>query len=300
MPSSPELPPPAAALLASAFPGAPITGLAPAVGGFSNLSLLATIGGARCAVKAAHVPTKRADLAREARVLALLAGRGVRAPALLAHAEGDGWSVLVTRRRPGTPGLRLYAQPPQTLEAPLRALGAALGRLHRLDLPPPADAGDAGLLAARRAQALAGDLDALPVPSTLREQLAAALRHPAWRPASARLTHGDAGLHNILWGQRTFTLLDWELAGWGDSRLDLAWAAWTLRFRGLPPACWEALLAGYRANGGPAELDEEAARALALGQVAGLLARSAGGGAWGEWLRRAEWSLALGRLLPDP
>ena len=290
------LPAPLVAMLEAAFPGLPLRGLAPTVGGFSNLSMLARLGGTACVLKAAELPAKRTDLRREARMLAALRGRRVAAPALLAHLEGGAWTLLVTRRRPGTPGLQLYAGPSDALLAPLTALGRTLARLHALDMAPPPDAANAGLLLALRAAALVAQLAALPLPSELREPLVAALAHPAWQPAAPRLVHGDAGLHNLLWGSRGLTLLDWELGGWGDQRLDLAWVAWTLRFRALPAPCWEALLAGYgREQAQALGLDGAALKALALGQVAGLLARAAGRPAWDEWVRRARWTVDGGR-----
>lgn len=292
MHTRPVLPPPVADLLAVAFPGQAVTALAPTVGGFSNLSLLARIAGRPCVVKAAELPAKRADLRREARVLTLLNGRRLGTPRLLAFVEDANWSALVTARRPGTPGLRLYARPPTELAAPLEALGRTLARLHALVLPPPPDAAELGLLLGPRAGALAGELAALPLPTDLCAPLAEALAHPAWRPDAPRLAHGDAGLHNILWAEHRFTLLDWELAGWGDPRLDLAWAGWTLRFRGLPPSCWEALLAGYgRERVAALDLDGDTLAALALGQLVALLARAHGRPAWDEWLRRARWTL---------
>lgn len=292
MPNRLSLPPPVAALVAAALPGRKVELLAPTVGGFSNLSLLARVGGTPCVLKAAERPAKRADLAREARVLTMLAGRRLRAPRPIAFATGAGWSLLVTARRPGTPGLRLYAGPAAALNAPLIALGRALACLHALDLPPPADAAAAGLLLACRAAEIAATLATLPLAADLRGPLVAALAHPAWHPAAPRLTHGDAGLHNILWGARGLTLLDWELAGWGDPRADLAWVGWTLRLRGLPPEAWPALLDGYgRERAAALDLDAEALDALALGQVAALLVRAAAGPTWDEWLRRARWTL---------
>lgn len=297
MDTQPTLPQPVLALLADAFPGATIAGLTPTVGGFSNLSVAARIGAERCVVKAATLPAKRDDLRREATILGLLRGRRLGAPAALAFSEDDAWAVLVTRWRPGAPGLTLYEGPPAALAPASAALGRALGRLHRLGLGPPAGA---GLAVGARAEGLRDQLAALPLPDDLRAPLAAALAHPAWRAPRPRLVHGDAGLHNVLWGARGLTLLDWELAGWGDPRLDLAWAAWTMRFRGLPRAIWEALLDGYgRERAGALGLDDEALRALALGQVAGLLARAAGRpGAWEEWLRRARATLHLNQIAP--
>lgn len=280
------LPPPVIDLLSSAFPGAPVTGLAPTVGGFSNLSALATIGGARCVVKAARLPARRADLRREALVLARLHGERVGAPIALAFVEGEGWSALVTRRRPGRPGITLYGGPPAELAPVYSALGRALARLHAL--PPGATEPPPELDMAGRADELIVTLGDLPIPAEVRAPLVAALAHPVWRAERPRLVHGDAGLHNVLWGRRGLTLLDWELAGLGDPRLDLAWVAWTMRFRGLPPALWDDLLAGYgRERALALGLEDEALRALTLGQIAVLLARAASSPAWAEWLRRA-------------
>jgi aminoglycoside phosphotransferase (APT) family kinase protein len=178
----------------------------------------------------------------------------------------------------------------------LGALGRSLARLHQLQLRPPDDAIAAGLLLAERATALATALRQLPLPAGLYEQLTTALAHPAWHCPTPRLVHGDAGLHNLLWAAPRLTLLDWELAGWGDPRVDLAWLAWTLRFRGLPPRCWQAVLAGYGPRAATLVADEATLRALALGQVSGLLARAAGRPHWDEWLRRARWSVELGPL----
>lgn len=288
------LPAAAAALLRAALPQQPVVDLGPTTGGFSNLSRFARVGRARCVLKLASSPVKRADLRREAHMLALVAGHRVGAPPLVALVEDARWTILITRRRPGTPGVRLYGEAPEALGPPLAALGGLLARLHRLKLAPPSGRGE-GLLLTTRATALLAQLDTLPLPVELAGPLQAALQHPAWRPGRPYLVHGDAGLHNLLWGRRC-SLLDWELGGWGDPRLDLAWVAWTLRFRGVPAEAWEALLRGYGA--GPARrlgLDDEAMHALALGQVAALLARAAGTPAWDEWLRRAVWSVGDGR-----
>lgn len=293
MSASPTLPTPVTALLTTLFPDTPITDPAPTVGGFSNLSLAVRVGGKPCVVKAAELPTKRADLRREAAVLTLLRGRRLGAPELLAHGEGGGWSVLVTRHRRGLPGISLYSARPDLLALACTALGRALRRLHACSIPPPPGPDEVGLILAGRAAALATALGDLPLPDELRGPCAAALAHPAWQPTAPRLIHGDAGLHNILWAPHRLTLLDWEWAGWGDPRLDLAWVAWTLRFRGMPAALWDALLAGYgQVHAAALGLDRPAIAALALGQVTAILARSVGRPtAWDEWVRRARWTV---------
>src|SRR5262249_10225081 len=94
---------------------------------------------------------------------------------------------------------------------------------------------------------------------------------------------------------RITALLDWEWAGLGSPVIDLAWLYWTMRWRDLPPALWQTFLAGYGAGsalvcgGSP-----EALRALALGQIAGILARvPEQPAAREEWLRRLRWTLGM-------
>ncbi|HWQ12418.1 MAG TPA: phosphotransferase [Roseiflexaceae bacterium] len=319
------IPDPVLSLLHAALPGQPVADVRPTVGGFSNLTLAATVGGRRCVLKAASHPPKRADLRREAAVLPLLRGTGIPAPELLAFAEDQEWTVALTALLPGAPGLRLYERPPAELLPVFAALGRLLAAVHATtpdrglltedrgrqtvadggsalsDAPPaPEPGGRPSFVAPRssdlalhaRAETTLGALAGLPLEAGLHDALAEALAHPAWRPAAPRLVHGDAGLHNILWDGHITGLLDWEWAGWGAPALDLAWVAWTMRFRGVPPAAWEALLASYADAGGAATAPEpEALRALALGQIAGILVRSYGRqAAWEEWLRRARWT----------
>lgn len=283
------LPQPALDLLTSAV-GVPGE-LAPTFGGFSHHSALATIGGRRCVVKAAEAAPKRADLRHEARVLALLRGSSLPAPALLALAEDAGWTVEVLRFMAGDNGLQILAQTPEKLAQVYDGLGRALAAVHRSALPSPAQ----DLLLAERARRLRISLADLPLDQDLRAALAKALEQPAWRSAEMCLVHGDAGIHNLLWDGRVTALLDWEWAGWGDPLLDLAWVWWTMRWRDLPSQLWPVFLAGYAADQYvQLSAKPEVLRALALGQIAGILARVLGQpGAWAEWLRRARWTLAL-------
>jgi aminoglycoside phosphotransferase (APT) family kinase protein len=171
---------------------------------------------------------------------------------------------------------------------------AELGRLlAAIHTAPAALAPE--LLIEERARALRSSLRDLALDVEVRAELAASLEHPAWRPTAPRLVHGDAGLHNVLWAGRITALLDWEWAGCGEPLLDLAWVYWTMRWRDLPGRLWRTFLDAY-GSGPAAEAGRQpgALRALALGQVAGILARSRDEpAAWAEWLRRAHWSLAL-------
>jgi aminoglycoside phosphotransferase (APT) family kinase protein len=277
-------------LLATAFPGAPIGDLAPTTGGFSHQSAYVTIGGERCVVKAASIAQRRAALRREARILQLLCGSGLPVPTLLALAEDNNWTVEVQGFVAGAHGLQVLAESPADLEQVYDALGRSLAALHSAPLTAP----DPELRLDRASVALE-TLPDLALDTAIRAELAASLAHPAWHPAAPWLVHGDAGLHNLLWDWRIAALLDWEWAGWGQPLLDLAWVYWTMRWRSLPGHLWHAFLRAY--GPGPALAATNipgALRALALGQVAGILARSKDEPtAWAEWLRRTHWTLAL-------
>jgi aminoglycoside phosphotransferase (APT) family kinase protein len=273
-------------LLASAFPGQAITDLAPTVGGYSHQTLRATLGGEPCALKLAREPQKRADVRHEGRALELIAPLGLPAPAPRALIEGDGLTVLVTRALPGDNGLKLLDHPSDSLGPVYHALGQVAARIHAAPLPPP----DPALLLATRLEHARDVLPGLSLDDALCDALLRALDHPAWQ-APPRLLHGDLGLHNLLWSGETLALLDWEWASWGAPVLDLAWLAWTLRWRKLPEALWGTFLAGYGAATGDV-LDKQTLRQIALGQIAMILVRTRGSaGAFAEWERRAKWTL---------
>jgi aminoglycoside phosphotransferase (APT) family kinase protein len=277
-------------LLATAFPNAPISDPAPTSGGFSHQSAYVTIGGRRCVVKAASIEHRRAALRREARILQLLSGSSLPAPALLALIEDDGWTIEVQGYVAGAHGLQVLAEQPAVLEQVYAQLGRLLAAIHsaELDIPGP-------VVRSNTASATLAALADLPLDVGLREELAASLAHAAWAPLAPCLIHGDAGLHNLLWDGRITALLDWEWAGWGQPLLDLAWVYWTMRWRSLPGRLWATFLRAY--GSGPAVTSSDvpgALRALAIGQVAGILALSrADPNAWAEWVRRAHWTLAL-------
>ena len=280
----PLLPAPVHQLVSRAL-GGPIADLAPTYGGFSNLTLFATVGGRRCVIKAATTPAKRADVRREAALLPLLAAQGLPSPPLLAFAEDADWSVAVTAALPGRNGLQLLADAPEALPAIYEALGAALALSHRAVLSASLPQ---MLLAERVAEALDA-LGSLGLPPALYNSLAA----PIWQ-AQGGLVHGDVGLHNLLWDGQRLSLLDWEWASHGPPMLDMAWLRWTISWRGLPTSLWPRFVASYAAAGGATALDPPIIGALMLGQIGLILVRVADQpAAYAEWLRRLDWTLAL-------
>jgi aminoglycoside phosphotransferase (APT) family kinase protein len=279
-------------LLQSAFPGQPIGDFAATTGGFSNLTVIASIEAQRCMIKAAASALKRADVRHEATLLRLLHASELPIPRLLALIEDEAWTLAVTRWLAGAHGLAVLERAPDQLEAIYQALGQLLANIHRTPVAAPARVPQ---LEDRIHHALAR-LPALELESDLRAALLEGLQHPIWHAQPHCLTHGDAGLHNLLWEGRITALLDWEWAGWGTPLLDLAWVNWTIQWRRLPPALWQGLLAGYAA--GPALANgatPDDLRALALGQIASILVRSHGQpAAWQEWQRRLRWTMGIG------
>ena len=285
------IPAPVVNLLQAAFPGRPIGDFAATTGGFSNLTVIASIGGQRCVIKAATTALKRADVRREAALLRLLPASTLPIPRLLALAEDEEWTIAVTGWLAGEHGLAVLERAPEQLEALYRALGLLLANIHRTPISAPTHAPQ---LEDRIHHALAR-LPALELESDLRAALLEALEHPIWRAQPYGLTHGDAGLHNLLWDGRITALLDWEWAGWGTPLLDLAWLYWTIQWRRLPPVLWHSFLAGY--GSGPALANgfaPDEMRALALGQIASILVRVQGQtAAWDEWQRRLRWTIGI-------
>jgi len=277
------------ALVAATFPGQPIGEVTPAEGGFSHHTALATIGARRCAIKAAS-GARRADVRHDARMLALLGNRGLPCPRLLALSDNDTWSVAISLAVAGRTGIQLY-QEPELLGQAYHELGELLATIHRTPLAPP----DSNLLLAERFHTVREHLPALGLKPQLLEVCASSLAHPAWRPTSARLVHGDAGLHNVLWDGRITALLDWEWSGWGNPLLDVAWLYWTMRWRAVAPDLWDVFLSSYRAAFAEAPpADAGSLRALVFGQIADILIRvREQPAARAEWLRRANWTLNL-------
>jgi Ser/Thr protein kinase RdoA (MazF antagonist) len=277
-------------LIATACSATSICEVAPTFGGFSHRSAVLLLDERRVVAKAAESEPKRADLRHEARVLDSLHGRGLPVAPLLALAENERWSVEVLGFVPGTPGLRLLADTPAVLAEVYAALGALLARFHCSEPRLP----HAEALLAERAETQLRALPALHLGAELQGQLGRALAHPAWHAAAPVLVQGDAGLHNILWDGAITALLDWEWSGYGSPLIDITWVYWTICWRGLAPDVWHDFLGGYGRGAAIPQLNASELRALALGQIAGILGRvQFDRGARAEWQRRAYWTLAL-------
>lgn len=271
-------------------------------GGFSHTAFAFVLRGHRYVAKAASSDAYQRELWHEAETLVGLdrvTRGGVPHARQVAHISGADWHVLVLEFCDGAPGPQLFGGPARTRAAAYRHLARLLARLHRAEFaalrPLQNDAARASSFSlAKRATWGAQQLPTLALPDALQRPLLAALKHRAWRSANPVFVHGDAGLHNLLYRPGGSVLLDWEWAGWGPAQSDLAWLAWTLRWRKLE-ALWPATLDAYHRELGETSAWSAAhARAFVLGRIALLLIRSKDNPPMlAEWLRRAEFTLAL-------
>lgn len=207
-------------------------------GGRSGLTYVIGEGATRRVVKAVPPGSRavgRNDVLRQSHILAVLAQSDVPVPRVIAQdveepawfamefAEGaalepvlDPASALpveAARRRMLTAAAvlgRLHAVPPADLAVGLRAAGG--------DLPAAADPADE--LARWTATMHA-------VPAELRPgstELLAALTASVPTPVAPVLVHGDFRLGNLMFdGETPTALVDWEIWGVGDPRVDLGW-----------------------------------------------------------------------------
>jgi len=221
---------------ALAVPGAgPLTVLE---GGRSGLTYALRSASDGVVVKAVP-PGRRAvgrnDVLHQATALAALAGRGVPLPGVRARDETEpAWFAMdLVAGEAVEPVLDVSA--PITAEvARVRMLAAArvLGALHAVS---PADLADAVAGIGAELPAVASPAEELErwsrtmhaVPDDLRPgsaELLAALAADVPAAVAPTVVHGDFRLGNLLFvGEAPSALVDWEIWGLGDPRVDLAW-----------------------------------------------------------------------------
>jgi streptomycin 6-kinase len=227
-----------AARVRDALDLAPTDRLAVLEGGRSGLTYVIGAGSDRCVIKAVP-PGRRAvgrnDVLHQATILAALAGTPVPVPGVRARdtAEPAWFAMDFVRGEATEPILAIDAEIEPGL-ARSRMLDAArvLGALHAVpldgvarsvaasgrEMPAAADAAAEVERWAATMQAVPEELR--PGGAALVQELLAAV--PA--PAEPVLVHGDFRLGNLLFdGADPVALVDWEIWGVGDPRVDLGW-----------------------------------------------------------------------------
>lgn len=238
-----------------------------AVGGFSNLVFVVD----DLVIKAARTPIKRADLQREAAILRVVANvdADLGAAPLVGASSDDQWALVATRHSPGVAPAQDWGKFVHSAVVDRafahdlgRAIGHRLRNIHAAS-PFPVVGNHAlrteVLLDAWAILTAGGNGDYLTiVADDVSASMIRALTDPLHERGAVFL-HGDFGLHNLLIdspvnGISTLksggaglvsTVLDWELSGWGNPVTDLAWLAWALWFRRLPPEVWGGVVSAY-------------------------------------------------------
>jgi aminoglycoside phosphotransferase (APT) family kinase protein len=198
-------------------------------GGHSGLTYRAAVDVSAVVVKAVppgRPPLGRHDVLRQARVLAALAGSTVPVPRLIAVDDAEpAWFAMSWAKgeavEPVLDGIVLAPSLPRTR---MLAATQVLAELHRVDIvaltSPPVSPADE--LAKWAAVLRAGPAEFHASGERLAADLATTL--PAAEPRA--LVHGDFRLGNLLFtGTEPSALVDWEIWGVGDPRVDLGYFA---------------------------------------------------------------------------
>lgn len=207
-------------------------------GGRSGLTYRIGVGNRAYVVKAVppgRRPVGRNDVLRQAHMLSALAGRGLPLPAVVAREESaPGWFAMEFAAGDAVEPVLDVDTPvdPGIARARMLAAAGVLGALHAVPLDQlatgVADAGGAlpepaspGSELGRWTQTMQA------VPPELRpgsDELLGALAASVPPGAAPVLVHGDFRLGNLLCtGVRPSALVDWEIWGVGDPRVDLGW-----------------------------------------------------------------------------
>ncbi|MFJ9249094.1 phosphotransferase family protein [Streptomyces sp. NPDC101776] len=266
--------------LAEHHPGVPIGELRTLPGGHSGLTYRIAAGPVSYVVKAVppgQRPVGRNDVLRQARVLRALAGSPVPVPSVVAVDEGEpAWFAMeFVEGEAIEPVLDEHRLDPGLCRTRMLALAPVLRALHRTDAKGDEPRSPAGELEQWRRTMRA-------VPTELRpggEALLATLTATPPAGIEPALTHGDFRLGNVLCqGEQPAAVVDWEIWGYGDPRIDLGWFLLFADHRnfprlgravpGLPDE--DELLAAYL-DGRPEPPDLDWFRALARTKMAAIM-----------------------------
>ena len=204
---------------------------------------------------------QEADVAWEAQLLVALGERGVKSPAPLPTRTGSRYLQVAGKWLTLFPWLEgRHLEAPEVTPATARALGAALGDLHRRSAELPHEWRRPSMyevpMLQRRFVGFAGSTDphlAVPI-AVIADELDVIAGHDGERRAATHgIIHGDLFRDNVLWrGGDVVALLDFEQASGGSLMYDLAvclgdWCWPGGGAGGLDRELAGALLAGYRA-----------------------------------------------------
>ncbi|MFD8001467.1 phosphotransferase family protein [Streptomyces mirabilis] len=211
--------------LAARHPNEPFGDLRTLPGGHSGLTYSITAGTGAYVVKAVpegQRPVGRNDVLRQARILRALTGSSVPVPEVFAVDEREpAWFAMeFVTGEAIEPVLDEHRLDPELCRTRMLALAGVLRDLHRthLDGAEPLDP-------AAELKRWARTMRAVPAP--LRpgaEEVLGLLAAGIPESLPPVLIHGDFRLGNVLCrGERPSAVVDWEIWGLGDPRVDLGW-----------------------------------------------------------------------------
>ncbi|MEV8547615.1 phosphotransferase family protein [Streptomyces sp. NPDC051572] len=268
------------ARLAERHPGVPVGELRTLPGGHSGLTYHVTAGPLSYVVKAVppgQRPVGRNDVLRQARVLRALAASPVPVPGVIAVDETEpAWFAMeFIDGEAIEPVLDEHHLDPGLCRTRMVALAPVLRELHRTEA-----GGGEPLHPAGELERWSRTMRAVPEEvRTGGDELLAALATAIPGGIEPVLTHGDFRLGNVLCqGERPAAVVDWEIWGYGDPRIDLGWFLLFADHRnfprlgravpGLPGE--DELLAAYL-DGRPEPPDLDWFRALARTKMAAVM-----------------------------
>ncbi|MGY6026429.1 phosphotransferase family protein [Streptomyces spinosirectus] len=267
--------------LAERHPGEKLGDLRTLPGGHSGLTFAITAGPVSYVVKAVppgQRPVGRNDVLHQARILRALAGSPVPVPGVVAVDEDEpAWFAMeFVDGEAIEPVLDEHRLDPALCHSRMLALADVLRDLHgctTAGTTEPLDLADELERWHRTMRAVPSELR--PGAEEVLEALAA--RIPDGAPPT--LTHGDFRLGNVLCqGARPAAVVDWEIWGHGDPRIDLCWFLLFADHRNFPElghaVCGlpreEDLLTAYL-DGRPAPPALDWFRALARTKMAAIM-----------------------------
>ncbi|MEU1274774.1 phosphotransferase family protein [Streptomyces sp. NPDC005799] len=212
--------------LAPRHPGTPLGDLRTLPGGHSGLTYRIAAGPVSYVIKAVppgRRPVGRNDVLRQARILRALAGSSVPVPEIVAVDETEpAWFAMeFVDGEAIEPVLDEHRLDPGLCRTRMLALARVLRDLHDTKAPDAAEALDPAAELDRWSRTMRA------VPAELRsgaEDVLEALGSRVPDGVPPVLTHGDFRLGNVLCrGERPAAVVDWEIWGLGDPRIDLAW-----------------------------------------------------------------------------
>ncbi|WP_409304825.1 phosphotransferase family protein [Peribacillus sp. SCS-155] len=132
------------------------------------------------------------------------------------------------------------------------------------------------------------------VPENLRIKTRDQLRRLNDHSQTWVLTHGDYGVHNVLYQDGQLAILDWEWAEWGNPLTDIAWVLWftNLHYPNQANQWLRLFLEEYRLHQ-RVELKSDTLQSFGVYKVCKVLQRlaQAGQDVQKEWVRRLRWTL---------